>query len=315
MADANCHGPDCFYTGGPADSHAKKGVCTGAAGYISDAEIKAIIKDPSRVNRNYIEGPSNSNILVYDETEWVAWMSSDVLAYRTAVYRNLNMGGTTNWAIDLENNVLPPPGIGDWNSFAVTAQLGQDPWAVGERHGNWSEIPCNDRAAEDIRFLAPEERWSMLDASTAWNDAIAVWKTFDRPANAEGPPNTAMKFSVSISNTFHANPGSDCQTLSLSSNCDTVLRCAVGGTGTGPAGFEIWNSIVAIHQVRFFFSLSLLEQILTLNRNRCLERSGRPSRTLVRYPSLGRCHRLFRRLLQSHRRRTTLSGSTFCWML
>lgn len=153
MADGGCYGPDCFYTGGPLDSHAKKGECTDTAGYISDAEIKAIIKTPSRVNKSFLDGTSNSNILVYDDNQWVAWMSPEVLSYRTAVYKAFGMGGTSNWAIDLENYVDPPPGIGSWPSFVIKARQGNDPWDYGERHGNWTEILCSDRSVADLRGL------------------------------------------------------------------------------------------------------------------------------------------------------------------
>lgn len=47
MADANCWGPDCLYTGDRLNSNAKKGKCTGTAGYLADAEIAEIMKDSS----------------------------------------------------------------------------------------------------------------------------------------------------------------------------------------------------------------------------------------------------------------------------
>lgn len=39
-------------------------------------------------------------------------MSQEVLAYRTTVYQAFGMGGTLNWAIDLEDYVEPPLGVG-----------------------------------------------------------------------------------------------------------------------------------------------------------------------------------------------------------
>ncbi|KAK2816781.1 hypothetical protein FQN49_007988 [Arthroderma sp. PD_2] len=45
MVDPKCTGPTCLFTGGPEEgsSGAKKGRCTGTAGYISNAEIKEIL--------------------------------------------------------------------------------------------------------------------------------------------------------------------------------------------------------------------------------------------------------------------------------
>src|SRR4051794_16790345 len=66
MANAGCYNQQCFFLGTNTQSFALAGPCTGTAGYISNAEIKAILNDASRVNQNYIDQLSHSNILVYD---------------------------------------------------------------------------------------------------------------------------------------------------------------------------------------------------------------------------------------------------------
>ncbi|EGX87986.1 Glycoside hydrolase [Cordyceps militaris CM01] len=242
MADGGCYGPDCFYTGGPQDSHAKKGVCTDTAGYISHAEIKAIINTPSRVNKSFLDGKSNSNIMVYDGNQWVAWMSPEVLSYRTTVYKAFGMGGTSNWAIDLESYVDPPPGINSWPSFVIKARQGKDPWDYGKRHGNWTEIKCDDRSVVDLRGLSPQQRWSMMDAPDAWDDIIEVYKTIDRKTNRE--------FSKSVSDTIHASEQARCGSMTERNNCESMRQCTdIVGSGTGPAGYEIWNSFVLIHEM------------------------------------------------------------------
>ncbi|KAL4811649.1 glycoside hydrolase superfamily [Aspergillus spinulosporus] len=101
MAQAGCYGPDCTFTGDRLNSNAKKGRCTGTAGYIADAEIAEILADESRVVRHFVDSSSNSDILVYDETEWVGYMSAKTKRTRTALYVNWGLGGTSDWASDL----------------------------------------------------------------------------------------------------------------------------------------------------------------------------------------------------------------------
>jgi GH18 family chitinase len=48
MTEVGCYSPNCFYTGDRLNSNAKKGKCTGTAGYIADAEIAEILGNPKR---------------------------------------------------------------------------------------------------------------------------------------------------------------------------------------------------------------------------------------------------------------------------
>ncbi|KAH7317094.1 putative glycosyl hydrolase, family 18 [Stachybotrys elegans] len=99
MATAGCDGVNCAFTGSNRASNAKKGRCTDTAGYISNAEIAEIL-DSNRVTRKWkAEG---SNMLVYDKTEWVAYMDEDTRKTRTAFYDSYNFAGTTDWAVDLQ---------------------------------------------------------------------------------------------------------------------------------------------------------------------------------------------------------------------
>jgi chitinase len=61
MTTPGCHGEMCTFTG--PDSGALPGPCTDTAGYISDAEINQILAS-DRVNHNFIDGKSQSNVLV-----------------------------------------------------------------------------------------------------------------------------------------------------------------------------------------------------------------------------------------------------------
>jgi hypothetical protein len=79
----------------------------------------------------------------------------------------------------------------------------------------------------------------MLDCDNAWSDAITVWRTIDKPAGN-------LSFGLSIANTYHTAELSDCDSLTADSNCDSTAQ----GEGLGPAGHEVTNSLIEIHEVR-----------------------------------------------------------------
>lgn len=99
MAAAGCDGPNCEFTGTNRVSEAAPGRCTKTGGYISNAEIDEILKS-DRVTRKW--DADGSNMLVYDSTEWVAYMDEDLKKTRSAFYSSYNFAGTTDWAIDLQ---------------------------------------------------------------------------------------------------------------------------------------------------------------------------------------------------------------------
>ena len=100
MAKAGCDGVNCLFTGTNRMSNAKKGRCTDTAGYISNAEIGEILESDRLARKWKSEG---SNMLVYDQTEWVAYMDEDTKKARTDFYNSYNFGGTTDWAVDLQD--------------------------------------------------------------------------------------------------------------------------------------------------------------------------------------------------------------------
>ncbi|PLB35221.1 putative class V chitinase [Aspergillus candidus] len=130
MADPQCHGPECFFTGAPTDSPATKGVCTATGGYIADAEINEIISNSSRVSQQYTDSTSHSSILVYDDNQWAAYMSPAIKTARKTVYKNLNMGGSSDWATDLQEYNDPPNNGTTWAEFKKAVNNGEDPWQV-----------------------------------------------------------------------------------------------------------------------------------------------------------------------------------------
>jgi len=107
MADSRCDGPICTYTGTRKESNAYPGRCTGTPGYISNAEIQEIIKrNPQNypLRRQSFDRASESNILIYgtaEKADYVAYMDDNIKRSRSDWARGLNLGGTTDWAVDL----------------------------------------------------------------------------------------------------------------------------------------------------------------------------------------------------------------------
>ncbi|PVI08686.1 glycoside hydrolase family 18 protein [Periconia macrospinosa] len=99
MEQSGCDSEDCKFTGSPRVSNAYKGRCTDTGGYISNAEIQEIISR-GNVQKKYTK--EGSNILVFNDTEWVAYMDDEMKASRSKFYDEYNFAGTTDWAIDLQ---------------------------------------------------------------------------------------------------------------------------------------------------------------------------------------------------------------------
>ncbi|KAJ5167058.1 uncharacterized protein N7482_005839 [Penicillium canariense] len=109
MSDPSCWGPDCTYTGGYDVSNAREGVCTTTAGFLANAEIKEIIQggsDQWPIFETYYDDVSRNNILIYGDSsgaDWVSWMNSSTWSHRLLYAIKQNMGGSVDWAIDLED--------------------------------------------------------------------------------------------------------------------------------------------------------------------------------------------------------------------
>ncbi|EKV10555.1 glycoside hydrolase family 18 protein [Penicillium digitatum] len=249
MAEAGCYGPLCKFLGSADDSQADPGPCTQTPGYIANAEIEAILANSSRVTENYIDPTSNTNILVYDDTQWVGWMSDGLKASRRSLYMGLAMGGTTDWATDLQKYNPPPLTANSWAGLIDDVVMGKDPYEEGNRTGNWTSLTCSDPAIQDALFMPCSQRWSELDASNAWSDAINVWKYVDKPKMQSAE----QSFSLSIMNTFHAGELTDCGQVAPSGHCSNTEPCGWfqgfgnGSGDSGPAAMLIYNSFTVIN--------------------------------------------------------------------
>jgi chitinase len=106
MTTPGCTGPMCTYTG--PSSGATPGNCTQTAGYLSNAEINNIIARNGNVQQ-FKDTATDSNILVYNSVQWVAYMDDNTKSNRIAQYRGWNFGGATDWAVDLQSFSEPNP--------------------------------------------------------------------------------------------------------------------------------------------------------------------------------------------------------------
>lgn len=177
MTTPGCTGPMCTYTG--KASGAKPGRCTNTAGYISNAEINEIKAKGSNVQVLY-DAASDSDIVVYDDTEWVAYMSDATKNKRIGIYQGLNMGGVSDWAVDLQTFVSPPtPTIPSQPSAPAQSGGFTDPVTINGALNPYLNN-CND--AQKAMVL---EAWSeAADLATAhyewwpgstWQDAMTLY--------------------------------------------------------------------------------------------------------------------------------------------
>lgn len=260
MAEEGCWGPSCTFTGDRLTSHATKGVCTDTAGYIADAEIAEIMGNKKRADRvavSFVDSSSNSDILVYDNTQWVSYMSASTKKSRATLYKAWGLAGTTDWATDLAEYHDAPKPATSWNDYKQKALNGDDPKIDLSRDGNWTDYDCTDEVAVCPLCYYPERQWSHFNVEAAWKDVVRIWKETDKDRD--------WKFSQSVSSTLHiVTAEADCQKVDKS-NCDDAVTCEVGlnSATSGPAGKLIWNSLVWIHQVHTQY-LDYLLQMTTI---------------------------------------------------
>ncbi|KAK7917892.1 hypothetical protein PG985_009766 [Apiospora marii] len=141
MATAGCTGPACLYTGSSSQSDATPGRCTNTGGYLANAEINEIMADKSRSVQSWHDDETASDYMVYDDLQWVAYMSAETKEARREKWKKLNFLGTIDWATDLQEfssaDSLGPSGdfdqdtcvkvfdnmIWDWVNPAVAAPV------------------------------------------------------------------------------------------------------------------------------------------------------------------------------------------------
>ncbi|KAG8163304.1 hypothetical protein KVR01_006601 [Diaporthe batatas] len=113
MSDSSCKGPECTFTG--KESGATKGSCTDTAGYISNVEIQALISQANGDNPDGLtisQYKDEGDILIYNDNQWVSWLTPESYNERKAWYDGMNFGGSVDWAVDL-NRTYGNNGTGD----------------------------------------------------------------------------------------------------------------------------------------------------------------------------------------------------------
>ncbi|KAL5045986.1 hypothetical protein BDW71DRAFT_207965 [Aspergillus fruticulosus] len=103
MNDPGCKGPECTFSG--PDSGATPGECTDTAGYLSYYEIQQIIR-MSQAPDVYGDYPvtqyqDEGDILIYEDDQWVSYMTVDTILERVLRYTKNGFGGSVTWAADL----------------------------------------------------------------------------------------------------------------------------------------------------------------------------------------------------------------------
>lgn len=156
MTTPGCTGEMCTFTG-PV-SGATPGRCTRTSGYLSNSEIREIIKNNSNIRR-YIDTSSKSNILVYDSVQWVAYMDDDIKDIRKQLYKGLNFAGVSDWAISLDDEglVSSPVTIGPDDGFP------KPQYAVDPR------LHTSCEKYKDIILEAWNEAGEISKAPAKWN--------------------------------------------------------------------------------------------------------------------------------------------------
>ncbi|KAK2595946.1 hypothetical protein QQS21_006476 [Conoideocrella luteorostrata] len=204
MANSSCTGSNCSFIGGSGtgNSTARKGRCTDTAGYLGNVEIREIADSPDA--KTWYDKDSDSNIMTYNGDNWVSYMSDAVRDSRTKLYKDYNMGGTANWAMDL-NQFHDAPKVYEgsdvdlgWDNIKSNIKnFGQAKVCnLDARTGTWVNLECTkDQVASPFDFT-PNDRWKALECGAAWNDAKVRWVSCDRGR---------ITFSNSISQFLHTN--------------------------------------------------------------------------------------------------------------
>jgi hypothetical protein len=252
MEKAGCTGVECTFVG--PESAAEKGPCTDTAGYISHAEITSIISKGGSLNarddsvKTWFDEESHSNMLVYNGVQWVAYMDDATKADRTNQYKKLNLGGTTDWAVDLQKyqsaNECPKT-----DSDCYKNQY-QNPSKDGV---NWRTLDCENKWVKDA-MKNPKDRWYGLGADAAWKDATDSWTANPHEGN--------FNFSQTISFFFNGPEGIHCETTAIENKCTTAYSCG-DFEGTGAAAYFIVNSITTIEAVSIYPEATQLDFFLS----------------------------------------------------
>ncbi|EEQ33387.1 chitinase [Microsporum canis CBS 113480] len=139
------------------------------------------IRDISASANTWYDKDSDSNIMTYGDN-WVAYMVESVRARRANIYKGYNMGGTTNWAVDLDKFQDPPSLIEGSDVKLSWQQIKQNIKKTGDaaacdkesRTGTWVTL---DNCSPDAKC---DPHHSSSDKKEDWTGACSylVWNSF-----------------------------------------------------------------------------------------------------------------------------------------
>lgn len=210
MAQRGCWGEECHYT-----AAGKPGPCTQTKGFLSNAEIDYILASPMEYPgaQHHFSADSDSDILVYDENQWVGYLSKQSKSSRRNFYERLGFRGTADWAIDLSST--------------------------------WESLSCKANAANNIT-MPPQQVWADLQCDNAWTAAIRNWEQ-----QAPRWDKANIQFSEAVSSYFGGPQGIKCDDLSNQNACGGnnagSLSC---NQFNSPAGWQIMRSFENVESVR-----------------------------------------------------------------
>ncbi|KAH7174675.1 uncharacterized protein B0J16DRAFT_183687 [Fusarium flagelliforme] len=112
----------------------------------------------------------------------------------------------------------------------------------GVQTGKWTDYNCPDRVEDLYRDYDEWQRWEPLQTQDAWDDAIRIWKEWDRPSKR-------ITFTSSVATTVKLADGPDCGLL-VGAVCDWIWCSEEMDTSdSGPAAQLLWNSFAGLNEL------------------------------------------------------------------
>jgi hypothetical protein len=186
-------------------------------------------------------------------------MDDDIKTSRKALYQSLGFGGTTDWATDLAHYNDPPDLYETWTNFISDIKAGINPEQKGTvtRSGPWTSVSCSAPAVTSQLYMKPSERWAGLNASDAWENCKTQWAS-DKLLGY-------ITFTESVANLLHEPEGVNCGSMADDNNCGGTTQVCTTIDNTGAASYEIYNSLVIVHEVSTTSFSSIARFILVTN--------------------------------------------------
>jgi hypothetical protein len=232
MTDPNCSHANCTYVG--PEGAGTPGRCTDTPEYISLAEIKEIIRNNPSAK---VTDAGSSKALTYDGN-WVSYMDDNDKIARTSLWKSMNFGGVTEWAIDLntfdfdDDNI---PGVqlggpkkiqgmrsGDYSQKSTVAE-------TCHTDNSWRSVKCPGEGEDDLT-------WTDAKADGAWCAALTFWKSGQSKVKESFPSAVAQFLGLSL--------GFQCEKLVVQNGCTSPASCRVAA-----ASPVVLRSMANINQV------------------------------------------------------------------